>query len=100
MNFETELAQIGNQYRGEGYEVTLRPRGDQLPSFAQGWTPELLAVKNGERVLVQVKETAEDLRKDPTSPRMAEVVRENPGWRFDLIVLNKNVEREKLVEGA
>jgi hypothetical protein len=100
MNFETELAQLAERYRSEGYEVTIRPRDGQIPAFAAGFHPDLLARKDGLKVLVQVKESQEDLRRDPDTSRLAEVVNAQPGWRFDLVVLNRGEEPEKVVTEA
>jgi hypothetical protein len=31
MDFETELARVAEEYRSEGYAVTVRPRDGQVP---------------------------------------------------------------------
>jgi hypothetical protein len=100
MNFENELKVIAEQYRSEGYEVTLRPQPSQLPPFADGWKVELLATKDAQKVLVQVKRNQEDLKRDPDSPRMAEILGAQPGWRYDLVVLGEGRPREPIAEGA
>src|SRR5258708_22416779 len=60
MEIETDvpadLEQVAEKYRAEGYEVTLHPRGDQLPPFAAAFHPEILARNGGLQVLVAVKE--------------------------------------------
>jgi len=45
-----------------------------------------------------VKENREDLQNDPESARAAEVVNGQPGWRFDLFVLNADSPTEKLAK--
>src|SRR5260370_38906575 len=101
MDFETELAQVAERYRSEGYEVTMRPGGAQLPPFASGFHPDMLAKRRDVQALVQVKESREALRKDPDTARMAEVVNAQPGWRFDLIVLRGGgAEAEKFGKEA
>jgi hypothetical protein len=47
MTFEQALADVAAQYRGEGYQVTVHPKGDQVPPVAGGYEPELIALKNG-----------------------------------------------------
>jgi hypothetical protein len=47
-----------------------------------------------------VKESREDLRKDPDVSRMAEVVNAQSGWRFDLVVLNKDRESDVVAREA
>jgi hypothetical protein len=97
MEYENDLARVAEQYRFEGYEVTLRPQSVQLPAFAAGFHPDMLAVKDGVKVLVQVKKDQDELRKDPDTARLAEVMNAQPGWRFDLVVLNKDTEPERVV---
>src|SRR5947209_6534009 len=100
MEFDNELTRVADQYRSQGYAVTLRPQGAQLPAFAAGFHPDMLATKEEVRVLVQVKKDQEALRRDPDTSRMAEVINAQPGWRFDLVVLNKDAEPEGVVEEA
>jgi hypothetical protein len=100
MDFEKELALLAERYRAEGYQVTVRPRGPQVPEFAAAFQPDLLATKGAENVLVQVKENAEALKKDADVSRMAETVNAQPGWRFDLVVLNGTPDGEIVAEEA
>src|SRR6266849_1205714 len=95
MNLEKAIAEVAEQYHSEGYEVTLHPNDTQVPSFAAGMNLDLLATKNGEHVLVQVKETREDLQNDPAGIRNAEVINAQPGWRLDLFVLNAEFRTER-----
>jgi hypothetical protein len=90
MDIEQALAQVAEQYRCEGYRVILHPGGGDVPPFAEGQEVDLVAYRDEEKVLVQVKVSREDLRDDAGAIRMAELVNSQPGWRFDLIVLNPN----------
>ena len=104
MEFRTEvpadLEHVAEQYRAEGFEVTLHPSSDQLPPFAAAFHPEILARNNGLQVLVAVKENQAALKKDPDVSQMAEVVAAQPGWRFDLVVLHGTPERDQVLEEA
>src|SRR4051812_29617789 len=53
MNSKLELEQIAKQYEEEGYVVSRHP--NNLPAFAAGFEPDLLAVRGRENVLIQVK---------------------------------------------
>ena len=88
MDFEQALDQVAERYRREGYRVIARPNRDQLPAFAYEGEANLVAYGEGVNVLVQVKLTRDDLRKDPPAVRTADAVARQPGWRFDLVVLN------------
>jgi hypothetical protein len=81
------LQQVADQYRQEGYTVKLRPSGTDLPDFLASFGPDLIAQRNGDRVVVQVR-SKEDLRSDPALSHLAGVVNAQPGWRFDLVVLD------------
>jgi len=100
MSYESELAQIGEQYRAEGYDVFLRPQASQIPAFAAGFGVDILAARGEQKVLVQVKETMADLENDTTTARIAEVTERQPGWRFDLVVLHRNPDDEKMANEA
>lgn len=100
MNLEKAIENVAEQYRSEGYQVTVQPKASQVPSFAAGLPVDLLATKGGEQVLVQVKESAEELRKDPETVRIADAVKAQPGWRFDVVVLSGDSANEKLARQA
>lgn len=100
MELEKAIENIAGRYRSEGYQVTIRPKVGQVPSFASALSVDLLATKDDEHVLVQVKESTEDLRKDPETVRIAEAINAQAGWRFDVVVLSGDSPTEKLVREA
>jgi hypothetical protein len=100
MNREQAIENVAGRYRSEGYQVTVQPKGSQVPSFATGLPVDLLATKGDEHVLVQVKESTEDLRNDQESVLIAEAVKDQPGWRFDVVVLNGHSLTEKWAHEA
>ena len=100
MDFEHAVAQVAEQYRREGYQVIPRPGPDQVPPFVQGHDVNLLAFRDGEKVLVQVKVNREDLQKDRQLVPMAEAVNSQPGWRLDLVVLNADAPAYRVSPGA
>jgi hypothetical protein len=100
MDFDQELASVAEEYRNEGYQVTLRPQGSNLPVFAAGHMVELLASRGSEHVLVQVKQSSEELRNDRTATYLADQVEKHPGWRLDLVVLNRQVAADAVSDDA
>ena len=82
------------EYRSKGYEVTLAPKLD----FLRGMTPDLLASRGDERIVVEVKSRS-SLAADRRVAEMARIIAEKPGWSFDLVLV---AEPEKLdsPEGA
>ena len=58
---EDALERVAEPYRDEGYEVIVRPRGDQVPSFAAGLELDLIATRGTEGVIVVIKRNRIDL---------------------------------------
>jgi hypothetical protein len=87
MNDQGALQNVAERYRHEGYDVALRPTGSDLPGFLAHFAPDMIARKNGDNVVVQVR-LKEELGGDQALSHLAGVVNAQPGWRFDLVVLN------------
>jgi hypothetical protein len=90
MDFEQELERVAQEYRSDGYAVTLHPKSDQLPPFASSLRVDLLATRTDGNVLVRVLRDRSQLEADPDVPRQAEVTNEQPGWSYDLVVLEQD----------
>ncbi len=82
-----KVREIAERYRGRGYEVTLAPEGDQLPEALRDLPPDLIARKGEDVVVVEVK-SRPDLAKAPRARDLARVVRGQPGWRFELVIVS------------
>lgn len=80
------VADVAASYRASGYRVTPSPSPNQLPGFLAGYQPDLLAEREGEHVLVEVK-TAATPSDDEHYRELAERVQTHPEWRVDLVVL-------------
>jgi hypothetical protein len=85
MDTRSELEEIARQYRDQGYEVALQPRGEDLPESLDGLEPDLIARTDDETVIVQVK-SREDLGRDHRLQHLAARIHEQPGWRLDFVV--------------
>ena len=75
-----KLSEIAAEYRANGYSVIVNPASDETPSFVRDCTPDLIAVSDDDRVVVEVK-AAPSIESDRTI-RLAEAVAANPPWRF------------------
>jgi class 3 adenylate cyclase len=78
------IASIAASYRQRGYQVDIEPSGPGLPKFLEGFTPDLIARRSGDNVVVEVKvgtrtSVADRLRD------VAERVNQQPGWRFSVV---------------
>jgi hypothetical protein len=99
MTPDNALSLAAQTYEADGYRVIVRPSGDQLPPFAAGYAVDLIASKGDERVIVQVKESREDLAKDSEIVHLAEAAT-GAGWRLDLIVQGAADPLAKVGNGA
>jgi hypothetical protein len=100
MDFEKELEQLAKQYREEGYSIVLHPQEDQLPPFAKDFGADIVATRGDERVLIQVKHDRAALEADPLVPVRAGITNAQPGWRYDLVILNEGDPLHRLTRGA
>ena len=81
------ILSLVSKYSSEGYDVIEAPSQEQLPDFLAGYHPDLLLSKAGKLVVVEVKSRA-SLAKEPQINKMAWAVRAEPGWEFELAVVN------------
>ncbi len=81
-----KLDEIASEYGAKGYAVTVHPSANETPSFLRDLRPDLIAVSDGDRVVVEVK-AAPEIESDRTI-RIAEAVAANPPWRFELVTAN------------
>jgi uncharacterized protein YutE (UPF0331/DUF86 family) len=100
MDFEQELKRVAGQYEGQGYTVTVRPKPEQLPPWAKDFKVELLAKRTDASALISVKRNLDEVSADPEMPRYASIVTEQPGWRFDFVILEGERPMEREVRGA
>jgi uncharacterized protein YutE (UPF0331/DUF86 family) len=81
-----KLHEIASEYRAKGYSVTVQPSVDERPAFLSEWRPDLIAVSESDRVIVEVK-AAPEIESERTI-QLAEAVAANPPWRFELVTAN------------
>lgn len=100
MDFEQELSRLADTYRGQGYDVTIRPSPDQLPPFAKDFRIEILGRRGAEGVLVAVRKNRDEVAADGDMQRYAEVTGSQPGWRFDFAILESEKPNAREARGA
>ena len=101
---ETSLAlekqhahKVAEEYRRQGYDVIEEPSEDQLPTFLAGYHPDMLLRKTDEEeaVVVEVK-SRKSLAKEPQISKLAGLLRSQPGWRFELVLVDIGEQLEAL----
>ena len=80
------IKSLVTKYWEEGYEVIEDPQPEQLPDFLSGHHPDLLLCKPGRSVVVRVKDRAALV--DKSWSTMANAIRAEPGWNFELALFD------------
>jgi uncharacterized protein YutE (UPF0331/DUF86 family) len=94
----SKLEQIASEYRRKGYDVAIHPREDHIPAFLRPFQPDLVAMSDGDNVVVEIKSSPE--LASESIIKLAEVVEAQSGWRFELVVVNPPVAHEVPMHGA
>ena len=77
---------LAREFRELGYRVVESPTGKVLPTFLRGLSPDLIATKDDDNVVVEVKR-ADTLKGSNELTELAARVAKTPGWRFELHTL-------------
>lgn len=90
-NLERErLLKLAEEYRNKGYEVSFHPNlVKDLPSVLRNYRPDMIARRGDETVIIEVKSRSSlnsSFRK--YLQNIALFVEQNPGWRFELVMIN------------
>jgi uncharacterized protein YutE (UPF0331/DUF86 family) len=81
--------QLAQEYRDEGYTVLLEPSLENLPDFLKKYHPDIVAIRGGESVVIEVKSrSALNSSSHQYLRNLAQLVEQQPGWRFELIITN------------
>lgn len=83
---DEKVRDLAEQYRQKGYEVVLESLPEVIPGFDQNLRPDLLAKKDRDQIVIEVKSRSA-LRNSDTVRRMADALAKTPEWRFELVVL-------------
>jgi hypothetical protein len=89
---------VALSYRRQGYRVSVPSKAESLPEFLRDCEPTLVAEREDDRVVVEIKPT-EALKGANELVELAERVARQPGWRLELISLGRQ-EPPELPRGA
>jgi hypothetical protein len=85
---ETEfevLQRVAEEYRRRGFDVILRPSGDELPHFLADLAPDAIAHSGDQHVVLEIKRGS-SLDKATELVDLAKRIEQQQGWHFDLVV--------------
>lgn len=83
---QRKLRSVARRYERDGYRVTLPRQGGSIPAFLEGFSPDLIAESEGDRVVVEVKRS-DVVRGSNELLGIAERIAREPGWRFELVTV-------------
>ena len=90
------LASVASEYEKRGYEVKLRPTVGDMPEFMAGFEPDLIAIREDESVVVEVK-ARKEFQNEEAIATIEAALRNRPGWRFELIIDGSESEHGRLL---
>lgn len=83
---ERRVRQIASSYRKQGYRVVAPSSADTLPPFLHDCHPDLIAEKEGDRVVIEVK-ASRALKGSNDLVELADKVAGEAGWRLELVTV-------------
>src|SRR5258706_2897286 len=106
---QSRLHNIAEEYKQQGYVVTVSPPSKRLPEFLTKFKSDIVAEGPNESVVIEVK-SASRVRGSDYWKELSSVVRKYRGWRLELVVndtsprqvpetINKQLINERLKEG-
>lgn len=72
-----------NELRAEGFDVSTRPSGLALPAFLNGYTPDAIAVRDNEKLVIEVITTGETAKRK--FDKIQNLVSQSHGWKLRAI---------------
>ena len=81
---------LAEEYRSQGYEVAIEPDSSRLPAFLSGYRPDLVVTRGSERTVIEVK-SRRSLSAEAQARHLARLLEGQPGWRFELVVVNDSL---------
>src|SRR5271165_6396747 len=92
MSSENDLLDvIGDRYRAEGYQFIKHPPKDVVPAFLEGLVPDAIALKSGDNVIIEVKQSSRTDRGGLVE--FAKRVQNKSGWKLRVY----SFENEKVI---
>ncbi|SFJ59972.1 hypothetical protein [Planctomicrobium piriforme] len=82
--YEARLREVAEWYQSRGYHVVTHPQMDEIPEFLAGFQPDLIAEKDSQRLVVELKigtatSSIERFRE------IAQRVQSQPGWQLVVV---------------
>lgn len=89
--YDEKVQSMAQDLSQKGYEVLIEPSNSQLPFDLEGYNPDLIARKNNEGIIVEIKGNLKHLSVDKFQ-NIAQRIASHDGWRFILVPIEKQDE--------
>jgi Holliday junction resolvase len=87
---------VAKELEDDGYAVLFKPSPEQIPFSLGSYIPDLLATKNNDNLIIEIK-----TRDKPSIDRLnryrkvAEIIQTHPDWKFLIKTLAETTEKSK-----
>jgi uncharacterized protein YutE (UPF0331/DUF86 family) len=99
VNLEKKIKEIVEEYSQKGYRVFSNGDYINIPNFLKNYSPDIIAMSEEDKVVIEVR-TKYSLSKSNNLENLANLINQQKGWRFELIMVNsketEDNEREDL----
>ncbi|MCC5625325.1 hypothetical protein [Nostoc sp. CHAB 5715] len=92
--YDEKVKSLAEKYESQGFHVLLKPNTDELPFDLGNYQPDMIAIKDGSGLVIEVKNSLNRLSVDRLQA-LAEEVSTHPGWHFLLVTL-EDIEAKSL----
>jgi Holliday junction resolvase len=92
--YNEKVKSMAEKYESQGFRVLLKPKADELPFYLGNYQPEMIAIKDGSGLVIEVKTNLSRVSVDRLQA-LAEEVSKHQGWHFLLVTL-EDIEAKSL----
>lgn len=82
---QKKIREVVKEYADSGYEVLVRPKDEDLPSFLHGYAPDIIAKKGTQFIVIEVKSRM-TLELQEELVEISKRLEGKNNWRLDLII--------------
>ena len=84
-----KIREVVKEYKSKGYSVIENPSKNDVPKFLNNFIPDLIAKKNEDNVIIEIKISSNTNRNQFLElENIAKIIEKEKYWRFELIITN------------
>jgi uncharacterized protein YutE (UPF0331/DUF86 family) len=82
------LLKLAKDYSDKGYEPSLHPSTETLPDFLKSYRPDMIVRRGEESIVILIQSRISLNSSSSRLAELAQVIKNEPGWKFDLVMSN------------